>query len=302
MHAFSKAAAAPDQMTDDKPKKRVQHCQRCENHGVKAAKSKHQCPYKDCSCNECTLTKNCQLYMKHQQRFWRWRKQKDQEAAVSNGENIFNNRSPSGSQRCDRCRNHAVISLKKGHKGKCEFETCTCKMCKFIKQRQEHLKHNQRLKRKRSSHQQVTPVASNNIPMVEEIPLKPETWTPPHSPKVASHDITDTQRLILHSSSDTLNTQIVRNWSPPLLSEDMEQLSLQSKVSNKPATLSSWNDYFESPTNFMSLSLLTPHLRPLMPQPLKPTPILPTYIFSHPIPPSPYLPPSYPYHLFLRKF
>lgn len=256
-------ASAKTKQTDIEKKKRIQHCQRCENHGDRARKSRHECPYRDCQCNECQLTSNCQLMMKHQQRFWRWRKQIDAKAAIDYGEEKI----PSGAQRCDRCRNHGLISLKKGHKGNCEYQSCNCEMCTFISKRQEYLKHNQRLKRKRSSNHQTVAEEEKILPEVKK----------ENRLISAPFDVNDKQRVENYHREFQL--------APPLLSRSLSSMSLKEIE-------------FEERKNMQSVLLREPGLWPLVPQPLKPTPIIPnpTYFFS---PLSPY--PPYQY-MWLRKF
>ncbi|KAK7075808.1 hypothetical protein SK128_007100, partial [Halocaridina rubra] len=58
-------------------------------------------------------------------------------------------------QVCDKCRNHDKWVLKRGHKGKCPYENCTCQYCSFTIKRRNLMKHQQRVRRAQVTSQPV---------------------------------------------------------------------------------------------------------------------------------------------------
>lgn len=177
--------------------KRPQYCTICKNHNQQVLKKRHKCPYSDCQCPLCQLSRRVQCIMCHQQRLWRFRKSMEkngsshggsevsttpnsssasptspnssssstfaserdcqlQESALddplggselSNGKERLKGERSGKQQVCDKCRNHDVWVLKRGHKGKCPYENCTCQYCSFTIKRRDLMKHQQRVRR-----------------------------------------------------------------------------------------------------------------------------------------------------------
>ncbi|XP_068244156.1 PAX-interacting protein 1-like isoform X2 [Palaemon carinicauda] len=180
--------------------KRPQYCTICKNHNQQVLKKRHKCPYSDCQCPLCQLSRRVQCIMCHQQRLWRFRKSMEknggssqggsevsttpnssngspsssssnsstgstfaserdcqlQESAVddplggaelTNGKEGLKCERPGKQQVCDKCRNHDIWVLKRGHKGKCPYENCTCQYCSFTIKRRDLMKHQQRVRR-----------------------------------------------------------------------------------------------------------------------------------------------------------
>ncbi|KAL7630984.1 UNVERIFIED_CONTAM: hypothetical protein RMT77_018729 [Armadillidium vulgare] len=123
--------------------KRTQHCTFCKNHGLSELKKGHQCPYANCPCLLCKLTKKAQVAMRHQQRVWRHQKQKlkiqGNDTDTSTGEKLGKG------QACDKCRNHNSIEPKRSHE--CPYQDCSCQYCSLTFKRREIMKHQQRVRR-----------------------------------------------------------------------------------------------------------------------------------------------------------
>ncbi|XP_047494754.1 leucine-rich repeat extensin-like protein 5 isoform X2 [Penaeus chinensis] len=167
---------------DDPPSegkaKRRQHCTICKNHNKVSPKNRHKCPFTNCECTLCQLTRKSQRVMCHQQRLWRFqkmvKKSDGSEGAVPEGGNCGGpapgSRAPgtpkghlteeippssdsgntdglSKRQVCDKCRNHDIWVRKRGHKGNCPYEKCSCPYCSFTATRQKLMKHQQRVRR-----------------------------------------------------------------------------------------------------------------------------------------------------------
>ncbi|MPC24573.1 hypothetical protein E2C01_017659 [Portunus trituberculatus] len=49
-------------------------CTICKNHGQKVSITSHVCPFTECQCSLCQLTRLSRRVMCHQQRFWRHKK------------------------------------------------------------------------------------------------------------------------------------------------------------------------------------------------------------------------------------
>ncbi|XP_076045762.1 uncharacterized protein LOC143028005 [Oratosquilla oratoria] len=81
-------------------------------------------------------------------------------------------------QVCDLCRNHNEEVSKKGHKGKCRYEKCTCSLCVFTKKRQSVMKFTQRVRRR----QNTDLVAGPPPPPAPPLPTHGEVAGKPHQP------------------------------------------------------------------------------------------------------------------------
>lgn len=141
-------------------------CGFCRNHNLEVPVINHHCPYAECSCVFCELTRRRRRIMRHQQRLWRykkfsWQQQRETEENTSEGEGASSNFQSDEQQEqvdpaktharremvCDKCRNHNKIVKKRGHKGSCPFENCKCDLCVFTLKRQKLMKHQQRVRR-----------------------------------------------------------------------------------------------------------------------------------------------------------
>lgn len=174
--------------------KRAQYCTICKNHNQQVLKKRHKCPYRECKCPLCQLSRRVQCIMCHQQRLWRFRKSMEKNgsssssssqgtkepstsspsssspssssssppSSVTEGDSRLQElvaddpltvadglkaEGPSKQQVCDKCRNHDVWVLKRGHKGQCHYENCTCQYCSFTIKRRDLMKHQQRVRR-----------------------------------------------------------------------------------------------------------------------------------------------------------
>lgn len=57
-----------------KAMKTTRCCTICKNHGQRVSITSHVCPFTDCQCSLCQLTRLSRRVMCHQQRFWRHKK------------------------------------------------------------------------------------------------------------------------------------------------------------------------------------------------------------------------------------
>lgn len=91
--------------------------------------------------------------MRHQQRWWRFKKNgggfPEAEENISEGEEGQGNAEDPARRKmvCDKCRNHDKLVQKRGHKGSCPYEDCSCDLCTFTFKRQQLMKHQQRVRR-----------------------------------------------------------------------------------------------------------------------------------------------------------
>ncbi|XP_045131959.1 doublesex- and mab-3-related transcription factor B1-like [Portunus trituberculatus] len=141
-------------------------CTICKNHGQKVSITSHVCPFTECQCSLCQLTRLSRRVMCHQQRFWRHKKLDNKGSSTPDDGAETAAHSPEAGQVeeateakvakqkrtkrdvvCDRCRNHNQWKQKRGHKGQCPFENCECSYCSFTSRRQQLMKHQQRVRR-----------------------------------------------------------------------------------------------------------------------------------------------------------
>ena len=77
---------------------------------------------------------------------------KPDQVSSTNNNNVISP-SPKRIPKCAKCRNHALEIPKKGHKGNCWYEDCTCPKCTLIVERREVLAKLVRIRRQHNKSQ-----------------------------------------------------------------------------------------------------------------------------------------------------
>ncbi|GMR34337.1 hypothetical protein PMAYCL1PPCAC_04532, partial [Pristionchus mayeri] len=93
----------------------------CGAHGVTAHQRSHVCPFTGCDCTLCGVVRERRAIVARQLRMRR------EEQKAGNASSL--------SYTCNRCRNHGLTVLKKGHKNQCPYEACTCPSCSICRSR-----------------------------------------------------------------------------------------------------------------------------------------------------------------------
>ncbi|XP_050718957.1 doublesex- and mab-3-related transcription factor 1-like isoform X3 [Eriocheir sinensis] len=73
-------------------------CTICKNHGQKASITSHVCPFTDCRCSLCQLTRLSRRVMCQQQRLWRHKKLDNKGSSTPEDAGDAAEYSPGGSQ------------------------------------------------------------------------------------------------------------------------------------------------------------------------------------------------------------
>lgn len=146
----------------------LQVCARCRNHDIRMVLKGHKriCPFKQCNCEKCQVTRDRQSFIAKEIAMHRYEIKNKSELSVScNGlkmsfvrsksleetrartidvavtKNNLKVRKGNGEirkeQLCSRCRNHGVYQTLRGHKNACPFTNCLCEKCSITMKRRE---------------------------------------------------------------------------------------------------------------------------------------------------------------------
>ncbi|VDD96671.1 unnamed protein product [Enterobius vermicularis] len=121
------------------PKDVKRYCGMCRQHNLVLETRGHNCPYKNCSCSQCSLVKQRRKIMRTQIRLRRAQEKRFQRTMEpqenSNKEILLTAKNMC--YFCQKCKNHGVLMWKKDHKRLCRYLNCDCEQCVLIETRRQ---------------------------------------------------------------------------------------------------------------------------------------------------------------------
>uniref|UniRef100_A0AC35TR96 DM domain-containing protein n=1 Tax=Rhabditophanes sp. KR3021 TaxID=114890 RepID=A0AC35TR96_9BILA len=124
------------------PRDVKRHCGICRHHGIIVETRGHECTFKDCLCEKCSLVRKRRDIMSSQIKIRRAQDKRFQRTSDPQKADIIisNNGIPMTGNMCylcQKCKNHSQIVWKKDHKRNCPYINCDCNSCSLIETRRK---------------------------------------------------------------------------------------------------------------------------------------------------------------------